>query len=43
VKAGESRPVTFTVPREELPASAVEISVGGGQPLAGIPHLKGTV
>jgi hypothetical protein len=35
--------VTFVVPAQDLPGSAVEISVGGGQPLADIPHLKGTL
>jgi beta-glucosidase len=43
LKAGERRELTFTVPRAELPTSPVEISVGGGQPLAGIPHVKGTI
>jgi beta-glucosidase len=43
LKAGEVRQVRFVVPRENLPRSAVEISVGGGQPLAGIPHVKGRV
>ena len=43
LKAGERRQVTFVVPAENLPRSAVEISVGGGQPLAGVPHVKGTV
>jgi beta-glucosidase len=43
LKAGERREVAFVVPAEDLPSSAVEISVGGGQPLAGIPHVKGTL
>ncbi len=41
LKAGERREVTFVVPAEALPKPEVEISVGGGQPLAGTPHLKG--
>jgi beta-glucosidase len=41
LKAGESRLVTFRVAAEDLPPAAVEVSVGGGQPLAGIPHVKG--
>jgi len=40
VRAGESRQVTFTVPSDELPKEKVVISVGGGQPLPGIPHVK---
>jgi beta-glucosidase len=43
LKAGERREVRFVVPPGDLPASPAEISVGGGQPLAGIPHVKGTV
>jgi len=43
LKAGERHEVMFVVPGEDLPRSAVEISVGGGQPLAGIPHVKGTL
>jgi beta-glucosidase len=39
--AGESQEVKFTVGLGELPASAVAISVGGGQPLSGTPHVKG--
>ena len=40
LRAGESRQVTFTVASGDLPKEKVAISVGGGQPLAGIPHLK---
>ena len=40
LRAGESRQVTFTLPFADLPKEKVTISVGGGQPLAGIPHLK---
>jgi beta-glucosidase len=43
LRAGESRPVTFTVAAGALPVEKVEVSVGGGQPLAGIPHVKGTL
>ncbi len=43
LKAGEARQVTFTVAAEDLPKTSVEVSVGGGQPLAGIPHVKGTL
>ncbi len=41
LRAGEGRQVTFTVASSDLPKERVEISVGGGQPLAGIPHVKG--
>ena len=41
LRAGESREVTFTIGSDDLPKSAVEISVGGGQPLADTPHLRG--
>ena len=43
LKAGESRQVTFQVAAEDLPKASVEVSVGGGQPLAGIPHVKGVL
>jgi beta-glucosidase len=43
LRAGESREVRFTLSSEDLPKSAVDISVGGGQPLAGIPHVQGTL
>jgi beta-glucosidase len=43
LRAGEKRQVTFTLHPDDLPKSAVEISVGGGQPLAGIPHVRGTL
>ena len=41
LRGGESRQVTFTVGSGDLPKQKVEVSVGGGQPLANIPHLKG--
>jgi beta-glucosidase len=41
LSAGESREVTFTLGSDETPKSAVEISVGGGQPIADTPHLRG--
>lgn len=42
LRAGESRQVNFSLSGEDLPKSAVDISVGGGQPLAKIPHVRGT-
>jgi beta-glucosidase len=41
--AGESREVRFTLGPEDLPKSAVEVSVGGGQPLARTPHVRTTL
>jgi beta-glucosidase len=43
LKAGESRQVTFAVAAADLPPVAVEVSVGGGQPLTGIPRVTGTL
>jgi beta-glucosidase len=43
LRRGESRQVTFTVASGDLPKEKVEVSVGGGQPLANIPHLKGAL
>jgi beta-glucosidase len=41
--AGESREVRFTVASGDLPNSSVEVSVGGGQPLGGVPVVKGSL
>jgi beta-glucosidase len=41
LRAGESREVTFTIGSDDLPKSPVEVSVGGGQPLANTPHVSG--
>jgi beta-glucosidase len=38
--AGESREVKFALGSDDLPKSAVSISVGGGQPLSNIPHVR---
>jgi beta-glucosidase len=43
LRAGESREVTFTLGSDETPKSAAEVSVGGGQPLAGTPHVRGSL
>jgi len=40
LRAGESREVSFTLDVDALPEGGVEISVGGGQPLAGTPHVQ---
>jgi beta-glucosidase len=42
LRAGESRQVSFTL-ESDVPTSKVEISVGGGQPLGNIPHVKGAL
>jgi len=41
LRAGERREVRFTLPAADLPASPVQISVGGGQPATNVPHLRG--
>jgi beta-glucosidase len=41
LRAGESRQVIFTLGSDDVPRSKVEISVGGGQPLGTISHVKG--
>ncbi|HUP02983.1 MAG TPA: glycoside hydrolase family 3 C-terminal domain-containing protein [Bryobacteraceae bacterium] len=43
LKAGESRQVKFTVAAGDLPKTKVDVSVGGGQPLAGIAHVQGSL
>jgi beta-glucosidase len=43
LKAGESRQVRFTLGSENAPKTKVEISLGGGQPLAGVPHVEGVL
>ena len=43
LRAGESREVRFLVDSEDLPQGPVDFSVGGGQPLPGIPHVRGTM
>jgi beta-glucosidase len=42
LRAGESREVRFTVDARDA-AKGVKFSVGGGQPVAGIPHLETTL
>jgi beta-glucosidase len=43
LRAGESREVTFTLGSEDVPKSAFEVSVGGGQPLGNTPHVRGAL
>jgi beta-glucosidase len=43
MRAGESREVRFTPGSDDLPKSSVGISVGGGQPVGNMPHVKGTL
>jgi beta-glucosidase len=41
LRAGESREVRFELTSDDLPKSVVDVSVGGGQPLANTPHVQG--
>jgi beta-glucosidase len=41
--AGESREVSFALGSEDVPRLPVDVSVGSGQPLAKIPHVRGTL
>jgi beta-glucosidase len=43
LRAGESRTVSFTLGSDVASKSNLRISVGGGQPLNGIPHVEGAV
>ena len=43
LRAGETREVVFNVPAADLPEAEVEISVGGGQPLANVAHVRGVL
>jgi beta-glucosidase len=43
LRAGESREVRFDVALEDLPKSAVEISVGGGQPVGNVPVVRASL
>lgn len=43
LRAGESRKVSFTLAAGDLPKAAVEVSVGGGQPVRTVAHVKGTL
>jgi beta-glucosidase len=41
LRAGERRQVQFTLAAEDLPKSTLDVSVGGGQPLAGTAFVRG--
>jgi beta-glucosidase len=43
LRAGESRSVEFAIGADGLPKRKVRISVGGGQPVPGIPHVDATI
>ena len=43
LKPGEAREIQFTLNTEDLPKGTVKISVGGGQPVGGIPHVETTI
>jgi beta-glucosidase len=40
LRAGESRQLSFALGREDLPKTAVDVSVGGGQPIGSVPFVK---
>jgi beta-glucosidase len=39
LRAGESREIAFTLAQDALPRGQITVSVGGGQPLQGVPHV----
>lgn len=43
LRAGESREVRFEVAAEDLPKAAVDVSVGGGQPLGNVPFVRASL
>ena len=43
LNAGASRTVTFKLNPDQLPQEGGQISVGGGQPLNGIPHVEASL
>jgi beta-glucosidase len=43
LRAGERREVRFALSDEDLPKSAVKLSVGGGQPLPGVAFAQATL
>jgi beta-glucosidase len=40
LRAGESREVEFKLGSDDLPSSRVDVTVGGGQPGANVPHVR---
>jgi len=43
LRAGESKEVRFQVPLADLPKGAVDVSVGGGQPIAPTPFVQASL
>lgn len=43
LKPGESRDIQFTIPAGDLPKGRAKVTVGGGQPVAGVAHVDGTI
>lgn len=43
LRAGETRTIEFTVPAADLPTGSLKVSVGGGQPIASVPHVETTL
>ena len=40
LRPGESREVQFTLGKEDLTRKKLHFSIGGGQPVGGIPHAE---
>jgi beta-glucosidase len=43
LRAGESHEVRFALGANDLPSSTVDVSVGGGQPGADVPHVRASL
>jgi beta-glucosidase len=43
LRHGESREVQFRLRQEDISSKKLRISVGGGQPVGGIPHVEGPI
>jgi beta-glucosidase len=43
LRAGESRDVAFKLAPQDVPKAKTRISVGGGQPVAQVPHVQGVL
>jgi beta-glucosidase len=43
LRAGEKREVRFALASEDLPKASVQLSVGGGQPAANVPHARASL
>ena len=43
LKPGETREIRFTLAAQDLPKGKAKISVGGGQPVTGVPYVETTL